>query len=135
MQGSWRVVVAMDDKATPQQEEALLKVYTGKLGGPVADIVKLIGEVVAVERAPIAFTAENGKGTLKIGQAVEAEMVPCVGPSGQPSMLHDSVFSSIGGGPAYVGKAPIYKVTNEALGINVDLTNHSVIGGKFHFVG
>ena len=135
LQGNWRVVVAMDDKATPQQEEALLKVYTGKLGGPVADIVKLIGEVVAVERAPIAFTAENGKGTLKIGQAVEAEMVPCVGPSGQPSMLHDSVFSSIGGGPAYVGKAPIYKVTNEALGINVDLTNHSVIGGKFHFVG
>ena len=29
--------------------------FTGQLGGPVADIVKLIGEVVAVERAPITF--------------------------------------------------------------------------------
>jgi hypothetical protein len=33
--------------------DALLKVYTGKLGGPIADIAKLVGEVVAVERVPI----------------------------------------------------------------------------------
>ncbi|MGP0093077.1 MAG: DUF1326 domain-containing protein [Xanthobacteraceae bacterium] len=27
----------MDDKASDEQQEALLKVYTGKAGGPVAD--------------------------------------------------------------------------------------------------
>ena len=133
LKGNWRVVVVMDDKATPQQEEAILSVYTGKQGGPVADIVKLIGEVVAVERAPITFSAENGKGTLKMGSAVDAEMVPYISPGGEPTMVHNSVFSSIGGGPAYVGKAPVYKVTSQALGINVDMSDHSVIQGKFVF--
>lgn len=41
--GNWRAQVYMDDKSTPQQEEALLNLFTGKLGGPVADLVKLIG--------------------------------------------------------------------------------------------
>ncbi len=36
MQGNWRVVVCIDDKATPEQQEALVNVWTGKLGGPVA---------------------------------------------------------------------------------------------------
>ena len=133
LQGNWRVVVVVDDKATPQQEEAILSVYTGKQGGPVADIVKLIGEVVGVERAPITFQAANGTGMLKMGQAVDAEMVPYLSPKGEPTMLHSSVFSSTDGGPAYVGKAPVYKLTNQALGLNVNLSGHSVIQGRFTF--
>ena len=49
LKGNWRVAVYIDDKASDQQMDALLKVYTGKLGGPIADIAKLVGEVVAVE--------------------------------------------------------------------------------------
>ena len=107
LQGDWRVVVVVDDKATPQQEEAILNVYTGKLGGPVADIVKLIGEVVAVERAPITFEAEKGKGTLKMGQAVDAVMEPYLNPRGEPTMLYNSVFSSSGGGPESPAAYPL----------------------------
>ena len=126
LKGNWRVIVVVDDKASPQQEEAILSVYTGKQGGPVADIVKLIGEVVAVERAPITFEADKGAGVLKIGQAVDANMVPYRNSAGEPTMLHNSVFSSISGGPVYTGKAPIYKVTSQALGMYVDLKDHNV---------
>ena len=42
MQGNWRIAAFVDDKASPQQEEAILSVYTGKEGGPVADLVKLV---------------------------------------------------------------------------------------------
>ena len=125
----------MDERATPRREEAILKVFTGQLGGPVADIVKLIGEVVAVEQAPITFEADKGKGILKIGQAVDAQMVPYVSPhTGEPTMLYKSVFSDIGGGPMYPGKAPTYKVNNPALGINLNLSGKSVIQGKCTFV-
>ena len=44
-----------------QQEEALLGVYTGKLGGPVAELVKLVGEVVSVQKVPITFDVQGGK--------------------------------------------------------------------------
>lgn len=49
LQGNWRIVVFMDDKASPQQQEAILNAWTGKLGGPLADMAKLVGEVIAVD--------------------------------------------------------------------------------------
>src|SRR3972149_1257741 len=36
LKGNWRVVVYVDDKATPQQQAGLLDAFTGKLGGPLA---------------------------------------------------------------------------------------------------
>ena len=51
LSGNWRVVAFVDDKATADQEKAILSVYTGEKGGPVADLARLIGDVVAVERA------------------------------------------------------------------------------------
>ena len=134
LNGNWRVVVYMDENASAEQEEALLSVFTGKQGGPVADLVSLVGEVVAVERTQIEFHAEKNKGTLRIGDVVSAEMEPFQGATGELTTLSDSAFSSIPGSPAYVGKAPSYKVTNAALGMNVDLKDHNSVQGDFHFV-
>src|SRR3990172_596652 len=67
LKGNWKTVLIVDDKATEEQAEAILAAFGGKLGGPLADVAQLIGEVVAVERAPITFDVREGKGTLKIG--------------------------------------------------------------------
>ncbi len=133
LKGNWRVIVFVDDQTTPQQQEALLKVWTGKLGGPVADLAQLIGEVAGVERAPIAFAIEKGRGTLKIGSGIEAELAPFQGGTGQPTTLLDSVFSTIPGAPAYVGKAASFKAKNPVLGFNINLQNHNAIQGSFRF--
>ena len=69
--GNFRVAVYLDERASAAQEKALLDVYTGKLGGPVADFAKLVGEVVSVERAAITFDVQGGKGTLKVGEVVQ----------------------------------------------------------------
>ena len=86
-----------------------------------------------MERAPITFTVEKGKGALKIGSAIEAEMVPLQGATGSIT-LQDSAFSSIPGSPAYLGKAPTYRASSSALGINVDLKDHNSVQGSFRFV-
>ena len=44
------------------------RLFTGQLGGAVADLAGLIGEVVSVERAPITFTVDGGKGRIAIGE-------------------------------------------------------------------
>jgi hypothetical protein len=62
LQGNWRVMAYMDEKATEDQEEALLNVFTGKLGGPIADMANLVGEAVGVERVPITTAVEGGRG-------------------------------------------------------------------------
>ncbi len=133
LKGKWRVVVYVDDKATPQQHKALMDAFTGKLGGPLADQAQLIGKVLAVERAPITFAVEKGRGSLKIGAVVEAELAPIQGATGQTT-LHDSVFSNIPGSPAYVSKASKYRAKLPKHGFNINLKNHNAVQGSFRFV-
>ena len=114
---SWKAVVFVDERATAEQESALLKLFTGQLGGAVADLAGLIGEVVAVERAPITFTVDGGKGRLTIGELVDAEMVPFVGATGNPTILAETVFSTIPGSPVYASKASQYTQDGSAHGI------------------
>ncbi|MFQ5848796.1 MAG: DUF1326 domain-containing protein [Candidatus Methylomirabilales bacterium] len=135
LKGNWRVVVYVDEKATDQQQQALLNVWTGNLGGPVADLAQLVGEVAGIERVPFTFEVKGGKGTLKIGQAIEAEMAPFQGATGQPTTLHDTAFTTIPGSPAYVSKASRYRVNAPNYGFNIDLQNHNAIQGSFRFQG
>ena len=131
LKGNWKVRVYVDDQATPQQKDALLNVWTGKLGGPVADLAKLVGEVVAVEQVPITFDVQGMNGTLKVGQAIEAHLAPFVGATGQPTAMLDTIFTTIPGSPAYVGKASSYKAN--APGFSIDLRGHNAVSGSFRF--
>ena len=131
--GNWRAMVYIDDKSTPEQEEALLNLYTGKLGGPVADLVKLIGEVVGVERVPIIFDLDGVSGSVKIGDAAEAELVAYKGATGKESALYDTIFTTVPGAPAYVGKALTYRANVPALNIDINLKDHNAVSGPFRF--
>ncbi len=133
LEGNWKIVVYVDDGATDEQQQALLDVWTGKLGGPVADLAQLVGEVLAVERAPTTFEVEGVKGTLKIGSAIHAELEPFKGATGESTALHDSVFTTIPGSPAYVGKASSYKVDVSNYGFEIDLRDHNAVQGSFRF--
>jgi hypothetical protein len=133
LQGNWRAAIFVDDRASQAQEDALLKVYTGKAGGPIAELVKLIGEVVSVERAPITFSVQGGKGTLKIGTDYLAELEPYVSAAGRTTTLTDTVFSTVPGAPVFVGKAPTYKSKNAKLGIDIDMKNHNALQSTFVF--
>jgi hypothetical protein len=133
LEGNWRIVVFVDEDATDEQQQALLDVWTGKLGGPIADLAQLVGEVVAVERVPITFEVEGVKGTVKFGDSASAELEPYKGATGQATTLHDTVFTTIPGSPAYVGKADHYKVDLEQHGFKIDLQGHNAVQGSFRF--
>lgn len=133
LQGNWRAIAFVDEKASQEQEEAILGVYTGKKGGPVAELAQLVGEVVAVERVPFTFEVEQGKGRLRIGNVVTADLEPFKGADGTPTALTDTIFTTIPGSPAYVGKASVYQAQAPALGINVDLSGHNSVQGSFRF--
>lgn len=131
--GNWTAAIYIDDKASKAQEEALLKVYTGKAGGPIVDLVKLIGTVVSIERAPITFTVQGGKGTLAIGKDHLAELEPYLGPNGASTTLTDTIFSTVPGAPVFVGKAPVYRSKNPKVGHDIDLKGHNALQSTFVF--
>jgi hypothetical protein len=131
LEGNFRVVRYVDDRASPEQEAVLLKAFRGELGGPLADLAQLVGEEVDARRVPIAFTVVEGKGTLRIGETVQAEMEPYRGPTGEPTRLVESIFSTIPGSPAYVGKASRFRMVQPEIGIDLELAGHNAIQGYF----
>ena len=131
---SWTAAVFVDDKASDEQQDVLLKLFTGQLGGAVADLAGLIGEVVAVEKVPITFSVQGGNGRLALGELVEADMAPYVGATGKPTTLAETVFSTIPGSPVYASKASKYRRDGSSHGIpSVDLEGHNALQGHFKF--
>lgn len=131
--GGWKAVVYVDAKATDAQRDALLKVFTGQLGGGIADLAALIGEVLAVESAPITFEVVNGEGTFSIGDHIEARLKGFAGPTGVTT-LNDSVFSTIPGSAAYPGKSIRYRRAEKSRGLSdLDIAGYNSVQGTFRF--
>jgi hypothetical protein len=131
--GNWRAVFYIDDKASPAQQEAILNVFGGKLGGPLADVAGLVGERVAVHYVPIEHRVEGGKGTLRVGEVVDAEMAPYTDANGRSTTIHDTVFSTIPGSPAYLAKASHHRVNIPEYGMIWEFSGRNAIQGDFHF--
>ncbi|MCH7809276.1 MAG: DUF1326 domain-containing protein [Chloroflexi bacterium] len=132
--GNWKAVVYVDDGASDEQHQAMIDVWTGKLGGPAADVASLVGEVVSVERAPITYTVKDGKGKLVVGDVADCEMEPYKGATGGITTLNETIFSTIPGSPAVVSKASKYKRNTSQFGLkDIDLEGHNAIQGTFRF--
>ena len=130
------VVFYVDDRATALQQEALLSVWTGKLGGPVADLAQLMGELAGVERSAIAFEVSAGKGSLKVGHVVDAMLVaPSPDRTGQSMVPHDDVCTTIPGSETHVAEAATYRVDSPTYGFDLDLRDYEVLQGRFSFEG
>lgn len=86
-EGNWRLGVFVDSRATEEQADKLVAVFTGQLGGPMAGIAPLVGEVVGIERAAIDVQHDGVRHSVRIGAAVDFEVediVPFGVETGEP---------------------------------------------------
>jgi hypothetical protein len=89
-EGNWRVGVLIDDEASDQQADRLVAVFGGQLGGPMAALAPLVGELLGVERAPFQIREEGLRHAVAIGDAVDFEIedvVPFGVETGRPARL------------------------------------------------
>ena len=129
--GSWRIVIFVDERATDEQMQALLDAYSGKLGGPLADLAGLVGEILEVRRASIRHEIVAGQGTLTVGEIVSAEMASFTSGNGDTTTLQDTVFSTVPGSPAYVGKATTHTVNLPEHGMVWSFKDHNAIQSDY----
>lgn len=133
LKGDWKVAVFVDSKATPEQKQAILAAHTGQLGGPLAELAPLIGDVLGVYDAPIDFNIREGKGSVRVGDAFVGEMQPYTDLTGRPTTIVDSIFSTIPGSAAYVGKAPSIRANVPQHGMVWEFKGRNAILGSFTF--
>jgi hypothetical protein len=72
--GNWTVGLYVDERASAEQAEKLGAVFGGQLGGPMAALAPLIGEVAGLERAPISFAEDGLTHRVTVGNAIDVEV-------------------------------------------------------------
>ena len=96
--GNWRIGLFVDDQATDEQVDKLSAVFGGQLGGPMAALVPLVGEMLGVERAPIDVVDDGLRHSVRVGDVIDFEIediVPFGIETGQP-IRFQGMFNPIG---------------------------------------
>jgi hypothetical protein len=97
-EGNWKLGVFVDQRASDEQFDKLVKVFTGQLGGPMAALTPLVGEVLGVERVAIEVVDDGLRHRVHIGDAIEFEIediVPFGVESGEP-IRFQGMFHPVG---------------------------------------
>jgi hypothetical protein len=97
-EGNWRVGVFVDDQADDEQVEKLVGVFSGALGGPMAGLAPLIGEMLGVERAAIEVADDGLRHSVRVGDAIDFEIediVPFGVETGEP-VRFNGMFHPVG---------------------------------------
>jgi hypothetical protein len=96
--GNWRLGVYVDDGADDEQFDKLVKVFGGQLGGPMAGLAPLVGEMLGVERAAIEMTDDGLLHSVRVGDTIDFEIqdiVPFGVETGVP-IRFDGMFHPVG---------------------------------------
>jgi hypothetical protein len=97
-EGNWRLGAFIDDGASDAQFEKLVQVFTGQLGGPMAALSPLVGEVLGVERVPIEVRDDGRTHSVRVGDVIDFEIediVPFGVETGQ-AVRFDGMFHPVG---------------------------------------
>jgi hypothetical protein len=96
--GNWRLGLFVDERAADEQFDKLVQVFTGQLGGPMAALAPLVGEVLGVERAEIEVNDDGLRHSVKVGNVIDFEIedvVPFGVETGRP-VRFDGMFHPAG---------------------------------------
>src|SRR5436190_2409733 len=86
-EGNWKLGVFVDEKASDEQLDKLVQVFSGQLGGPMAGLAPLVGQMLGVERAPIEVVDDGLRHGVTVGDVIDFEIediVPFGVETGQP---------------------------------------------------
>jgi hypothetical protein len=129
--GSWRQVVVVDEQASDEQVSSILAAYSGALGGPLADLARLVGATLGVERARISYAVAAGAGSVRAGRLVNVSITPFRGLDGAVTTLHDSLMATTPRAPAYVASALHHEVALEKYGFEWTFQGRSAIQSDY----
>jgi hypothetical protein len=96
--GNWRVGVFVDDGASDEQFDKLVQLFGGQLGGPMAGLAPLIGEMLGVERAAIDIADDGLLHSVRVGDVIDfqiQDIVPFGVETGEP-VRFSGMFHPVG---------------------------------------
>ncbi|MDQ3237043.1 MAG: DUF1326 domain-containing protein [Rubrobacteraceae bacterium] len=124
-EGDWRVGMFMDDRASDEQAEKLGGIFSGQMGGPLANVVPLISENLGMEVAPIEHIDDSRRHRVKVGDAIDVEIEDLrspFDPDGPPPKLTETKH------PANSDMTPARALSARVQGLGLDFSGEGKSG-------
>ncbi len=119
----WNVALYLDARATPEQAEALGKIFGGQAGGAPAGLAQFIGAVKGVRNVPIHFEKKGRKRALQIPNAVELRLESVKGFDGKEATLHNVPGGAVPGVDPIVATSEKYAYHDHGYDIELSKKN------------
>jgi len=123
LQVKWDIALYLDEKATPQQREALTTIYTGKAGGEPAALGPLVGRVLGVKPTRIDFIVKGKERILRMPGIGEMEISALEGAGGKEVTLENIPFTAVPDQIAVVAKSKKLSFHDKGMNWNVSGKN------------
>lgn len=95
--GNWRLGLFIDERASDEQAHKLGQVFGGQLGGPMAALGPLVGEMLGVEQTAIEVVHDGNRHSVRVGEVIDFEIediVPFGKENGEP-IRFDGMFHPV----------------------------------------
>jgi hypothetical protein len=89
--GNWTVGLIVDERATPEQRDALTAIASGQAGGPMASLGPLIGNFAGVESRPVNVQMEGNRRSVSIPDVLDQGVEGMIGANGSEPMYFENV--------------------------------------------
>lgn len=103
--GGWSMAVYVDDRASPEQKQALLEIWSGQHGGHPQVLASLTKEILGVRSAKIEYSGTGKHKTMRVGSQAELEAVPLEGAGGHEVTIHHLPLAVAPSHPSVAHKA------------------------------
>jgi len=106
----WNAALYLDSRATPDQADALGKIFSGQAGGFLGEIAKFIGSVKGVKAASIEFEKKGRSRKLRIPNVLDLEIEALKGMNDkEESTVHNLALAVSPGFDAVVAPSKQYR--------------------------
>lgn len=132
-QGNWSAALYLDSHASAPQSDALAKIFSGQAGGAPAALVPLIGKVLGVKSAEIAFHVSGKTRRMTIEDVAESEIEAVQGAGGADVTISNHPLGIAPGHPSVVSRSKQLKFRDH--GFTIDLSGRSGQFSPFTYQG
>jgi hypothetical protein len=121
--GNWKVALYVDERADDKQREALQGIFSGAAGGHLANLRPLIGEVLGVRPARIAFEGGGKHFKLTVDGVGSAEIEAIAGQSDGPVQISGHPLAPVPGVAVTVARSQHLRLADHGLRCEVSRKN------------
>jgi hypothetical protein len=130
LEGNWRVGMFMDDRASEEQAEKLGGIFSGQMGGPLANLVPLISENLGMEVASIEYIDDGLRHRVRVGDAIDVEIEDLVSPLDPDGPLPKLTQTRH---PANSDMTPARSLSARVQGLGIDFSGEGKSGMSTRF--